>query len=250
MRKGPSYDAPAIYDRRGRRAVIEVGEHFGRQSNRDGGQSRGCPDPGSRASVNGFIWGYPEAYDPRLPRGFDPRRRVQGWIPYEAPDGGDNMTISDDDWRGRTCGPAERDFDCRFDRGDARGACREYQGCRAGSSFAEWVRGKAWRSDRGEREIAFRHPDPEHPRHSGRQLYYLRWAYDSTAYLWLVPGDRVQRLGRTTKDDFRGRRWTCVEVTAAQWAPPGSAGWIRSEALTTLSDRPEPELQVPAAAFG
>lgn len=54
---------------------------------------------------------------------------------------------------------------------------------------------------------------------------YLRYAPGSTAFRYLVRGDRVRRLvdGR---GDHRG--WVGVEVRRARWTPTGRRGWVRS----------------------
>jgi hypothetical protein len=55
---------------------------------------------------------------------------------------------------------------------------------------------------------------------------YLRYAPGSTAFRYLVRGDRVRRIARTAN-----ARWTGVEVTDARWAPARVRGWALASAL-------------------
>src|SRR5256885_896792 len=84
--KGPFPDADPIYNTSSQPVVIPVNHHFGRCSNRDGGVANGCPDPGPRVNVNGFLWGYWPEY------------AKQGWIRYNV--AGITYAVGDNSYTG------------------------------------------------------------------------------------------------------------------------------------------------------
>lgn len=52
---------------------------------------------------------------------------------------------------------------------------------------------------------------------------YLRYAPGSTAFRYLVRGDTVRRLRRSSN-----RQWTAVEIRTARWTARGTRGWLFS----------------------
>jgi hypothetical protein len=58
---------------------------------------------------------------------------------------------------------------------------------------------------------------------------YLRYAPGSTAFRYLVRGDRVRRLVNGRGDDAG---WTGVEVRRARWTSTGARGWLLVRALS------------------
>jgi hypothetical protein len=57
---------------------------------------------------------------------------------------------------------------------------------------------------------------------------YLRYAPGSTAFRYLVRGDRVRRLVKGRGDHIG---WTGVEVRQARWTATGARGWLLESAL-------------------
>jgi hypothetical protein len=55
---------------------------------------------------------------------------------------------------------------------------------------------------------------------------YLRYAPGSTAFRYLVRGDRVRRLLRSGN-----AQWTAIEVRTARWTGRGTRGWVLTSAL-------------------
>lgn len=200
MRKGPFADADPICRTDNSPVVIPVGGHFGRCSLRDGGVENGCPDPGARPTVNGFVWGYYVGY------------AKQGWIPYNV--GGTAYSVEDPGWSGTLCGPAKFDFDCRY----PGSACVQYHGC-GGSPVPATIPQSGFH-----RVIEV----GSTPGALSQEKYYLRYAVNSTTFLWLVPGDTVRRH---CTGNMSGYNWSCVTVICAKYAPYGCRGWIRSDAL-------------------
>jgi hypothetical protein len=203
LRKGPSFSAdPVTYNNSTNPVVMSVGSHFGRCSNRDGGVSNGCPDPGPRPNQFGFIWGYWVDY------------AKQGWMPYSV--NGVTYAVGDNGYTGTLCGPANFDFDCRY----AKSACSQYHGC-GGSGVNPTCNGYYADLDAYD-------PSPSDER------FYLRYAPDSTAFMWLEPvngsqpADTVQVYGNM---NAAGYNWSCISVVCARWVPNGCRGWIRSDAL-------------------
>lgn len=200
MRKGPSFDADPIYNSSSQPVVIPVNHHFGRCSNRDGGVDQGCPSPGPRLNVNGFLWSY------------FPEYAKQGWVPYNV--GGLIYAVGDTSYAGTLCGPASFDFDCRY----AKTNCPQYHGC-GGSQPPASVCATNYRP-----VIAVGTTLGD----ISQEKYYLRYAADSTTFFWLVPGDVVRAYCSASVD---GYSWNCVVVVCARYAPYGCRGWIRSDAL-------------------
>ena len=200
MRKGPFLNAEPIYNTSSQPVVIPVNHHFGRCSNRDGGATNGCPDPGPRLNVNGFLWSYFPGY------------AKQGWVPYNV--GGVVYAVGDNSYTGTLCGPASFDFDCRY----AKTNCTSYHGCGGNAASAtacvtNYQPVIAVGSTLGE---------------LSEQKYYLRYAADSTTFFWMVPGDVVKAYCTAS---VSGYTWSCVKVECARYAPNGCRGWIRSDAL-------------------
>lgn len=97
----------------------------------------------------------------------------------------------------QACGPAGADFDRRDPRScGGHGDGRPVSGLREAS---------------GRRVV------------DAREVY-LRWAPQSTAFRYLVRGDRVREL-------VRRPGWVGVEIQAARWAPKGARGWISASSL-------------------
>lgn len=222
MRKGPSFAADPIYNTSNQQVVIPVNHHFGRSSNRDGGATNNCPDPGPRLNVNGFLWSY------------FPEYAKQGWVPFNV--GGVVYAAGDTTYVGTLCGPAAFDFDCRY----AKTNCVKYHGCGGSqpptSTFATGYR----------RVIVVGSTLGE----LSQEKYYLRYAADSTTFLWLVPGDTLKTYCTASVDGFS---WNCVSVECAQFAPYGCRGWIRSDALGPPIDASEvqpcyPAIPIPAGS--
>jgi hypothetical protein len=139
--------------------------------------------------------------------------RSQGWIPYNV--GGVVYASGDNGYTGRLCGPAGVDFDCRYPGGSG---CN-YNGCNTGQGQGTCSGNDAcWRIKDSGSNVA-----------NSNQMYYLRYAANSTSIYWLVPGDVVERY--CYKDTSSGT-WSCVRVACAKWAPAGCKGWIDSSALT------------------
>jgi hypothetical protein len=101
----------------------------------------------------------------------------------------------------RACGPAGADFDRR-----EPGSCGGHCDGRPVTAFAPAS---------GDAIVA------------ARDLY-LRYAPGSTAFRYLVRGDRVRRLVNA-RGDHAG--WTGVEVRNARWASAGTRGWLLYSAL-------------------
>jgi hypothetical protein len=129
--------------------------------------------------------------------GMPPATRKSGWLLLSAlvPD-----PASDD----LACGPADADFDRR--RPHACGGHCDGQPLTGVRPAAGSVRVNA-------REV------------------YLRWAPGSTAFRYLVAGDKVRRLAQTANG-----RWIGVEVQAARWASRRTRGWVLGSALTPARD--------------
>ena len=98
------------------------------------------------------------------------------------------------------CGPAGADFDRRRPRA-CGGHCdgRSLSGLRAAAGSATVAA----------REV------------------YLRYAPGSTAFRYLVRGDRVRLLVRTAD-----AAWIGVEVRTARWASSGARGWVLASAIS------------------
>jgi hypothetical protein len=58
---------------------------------------------------------------------------------------------------------------------------------------------------------------------------YLRYAPGSTAFRYLVRGDRVRRL---VDGDAEYAGWSGVEVRQARWTAAGTRGWVLAGALS------------------
>jgi hypothetical protein len=111
--------------------------------------------------------------------------------------------VADPQSEPRACGPAGADFD-RRDPSSCGGHCDG----RPVTTFA-----------RASGEVTV-----------GARDLYLRYAPGSTAFRYLVRGDRVRRLV-----DGRGDNagWAGVEVRSAPWTPAGARGWVRRSAFAT-----------------
>lgn len=103
----------------------------------------------------------------------------------------------------RACGPAGADFDRRDPR-----SCGGHCDGRAVDGFV---------ASSGEAIIAARD-------------VYLRYAPGSTAFRYLVRGDRVRRLVNGRGAD---RGWTGIEVRSARWTPTGTRGWLLMSAFSS-----------------
>jgi hypothetical protein len=198
LRKGPSFTADPILHSDGvTPAVVPIGGHFGRCSNRTGSVANGCPDPGPRVNQHGFLWGYPTSF------------AKQGWMPYSV--GGVTYAVGDNGYTGTMCGPAGADFDCRL----AKSACTGYNGCGGAGVGSPTC------------SVTIR-PIIAVGTDLSEQKYYLRYGANSTTFAWLVPGDKIKRYGYKDGGTYN---WSCVEVICAKFAPHGCRGWVRSDAL-------------------
>ncbi|MGI8967238.1 MAG: hypothetical protein ACR2H1_14285 [Limisphaerales bacterium] len=210
LRKGPSFSAPVVTRSDGVTPnVLEVGHHFGRQSNRSS-SGTGCPDPGPRLSQNGFLWGYaPGISSPR-----------NGWWPYSV--GGTTYAVGDDSYTGWMCGPAA-DWDCRY---GGKSNCPSYNGCGGNQVSGETC------------STSFR-PIITVGTDISEEKYLLRYAVESTPFGWLVPGDKIKRYGYMSS--WKGEGWSCIRVICAKWAPYDCRGWVKSNALgNPISPDPSP----------
>jgi hypothetical protein len=123
-----------------------------------------------------------------------PATRKSGWMWLAALE-------PDPDSERRSCGPAGADFD-RRDPSSCGGHCD-------GRPITAFARAS------GEAIV-------------GARDVYLRFAPGSTAFRYLVAGDRVRRLV-----DGRGDHaaWAGVEVRSARWTPAGVRGWLLRSAF-------------------
>lgn len=251
VRKGPSPSAPVLYAD-GEPVVIPVGGVFGRQSRRDGGAEKNCPDPGPRPSEGGaFVFGYTT---------LDGRPTKSGWI--AAGYGGKRFSVEDPSSSAVMCGPDGLDFDCRAGSdessayrkqcGPRKTGSRERSGFQCGGAPAP------------ARSCFPPQPTTIRPvRTPGSQgvatdlsaeRYALRYLPGGTEMFWLSPGDRVVaycvRCLRERGDsqcppeglDARSRvccaSASCVEVVRAAWVPRGTRGWVDSSVLADRGDPP------------
>ena len=107
----------------------------------------------------------------------------------------------DPDAERRACGPAGADFD-RRDPSSCGGHCDG----RPVTAFA---------AASGEAAIDARD-------------VYLRYAPGSTAFRYLIEGDRVRRLVNA-RGEHAG--WAGIEVRRARWTPTGARGWLLAGTL-------------------
>lgn len=199
LRKGPWFDAEVVTQTDGTPVMIPVGGTFGRCSTRSGSVSGGCPDPGPRGNLGGFLWGYWVGY------------HRQGWIPYSV--SGVTYATPESNYGPTLCGPAGFDFDCRLGSQHPKTDCTNTcGGADVGSPTCSVTH----------RPVVAYATDPSDER------FYLRYAANSTTFFWLVPGDQVKRWGYKSAGSYT---WSCVEVICAKYAPNGCRGWIRSDAL-------------------
>ncbi|MCC6483507.1 MAG: hypothetical protein IT209_01565 [Armatimonadetes bacterium] len=203
MRKGPSFDAEPIYRPNNTPVIIPIGDFVGRASNRDGGVANNCPSPGPRKNLDGWLWVY------------WPNYAKQGWIPYSV--NGVKYAVGDSSYSGVLCGPAKFDFDCRY----PGSACPKYHGC-GGSPVPATATCPEESTFRPIIAVG------STPSELSEQKYYLRYGIDSTTYMWLVPGDIVERHCFAYGS---GYNWSCVTVVCAKYCPHGARGWVRSDAL-------------------
>lgn len=244
LRKGPSPDAPIVY-KYGEPVIIPVGRFLGRQSLRDGGVPRHCPDPGLRPTVAGFMVGYPAP----------PTHDKTGWMALGY--GGDTFAQADPTCPLILCGPAKLDFDCR-------GGTDDHSPYRSTCGHRKHGGG----NERGGYECG---GDPEDPGTCfppratavvesrqkvksygladdlSREFYNLKYTEDGTTTHWLVPGDRVREYcikcvrenpNPTCPPDTYDRHargccqsYSCIEVIDARWVPRGVRGWVGSAVL-------------------
>lgn len=212
LRKGPSFDAEITLDNHGGEVAIALGGHLGRQSQRESA-APGCPAPPPRRAVNGFVWGY------------DQKIRKSGWAPVKA--GGVTYAVDDAKYGldgakpSYICGPAGKDFDCRVPK-----ASQASVGYKCGGP-------------------GLGHPDCSKPRDrvvddfgsrlaNNKEDFYLRLAYDSTAFQWMAPGDRVRELCTKIGSSYGkfGATWSFVEVQQGRYTPRGTRGWMLESGLS------------------
>lgn len=207
MRKGPSFDADPIYGPDNTPVTIPVDHHFARSSNRDGGVANGCPSPGPRKNVDGWLWVYWPEY------------AKQGWVPWNV--NGVTYAVGDLAYTGTLCGPAAFDFDCRY----PGSACPKYHGCGGSQVPSSTVC--------AEPTYHTVIPVGSTPFELSQEKYYLRYGIDSTTYMWFVPGDIVERHCYVRAGSYS---WSCVTVVCAKYCPHGARGWVRSDALGPAMD--------------
>ena len=123
-----------------------------------------------------------------------PATRKSGWMQLADLE-------ADPEAAGRACGPAGADFDRRDPR-----SCGGHCDGRPVTAFTPAS---------GEAIVAARD-------------VYLRYAPGSTAFRYLVRGDRVRRLVNAGGDRAG---WAGVEVQSARWASAGTRGWLLLSAL-------------------
>lgn len=242
VRKGPEPDAPIIY-KLGDPCIVPVGSYFGRQSRRDGGVSRGCPDPGPRPARGGFVFGYPAPDSGTHNKG--------GWLAARV--GGRTYSVSDDDYRHVLCGPADLDFDCRAGAASdsrfktacgvaARPGSDGYECGGSGAFAGTCTKATVW-------EIGVEVEPDEYGvlNDLSHERYNLKYEADGTTIFWLVPGDVVRRYCRKCTQFNPSRRcpvqtydprkrnccraYSCIEVVRARYVPVGTQGWINSSVL-------------------
>ena len=242
VRKGPELDAPIIY-KLGDPVIIPVGSHFGAQSKRDGGVSRGCPAPGRRPLRRGFVWGYPSPDSGTHNKG--------GWIAHRV--GHDTYSVHAPHYRHLLCGPADLDFDCRAGKNNSSkykkrcglAARPGSHGYRCGGSEA--FSGTCLEPKVMEVGIEREPDDYGLLNDLSHERYNLKYEADGTTIFWLVPGDIVRRhcykctLHNPSKlcpvqffdANSRSccRSYSCVEVVDAKYVPAGVRGWINSSVL-------------------
>lgn len=244
VRKGPAPDAPIIY-KHGNPVIMNVDGVYGRVSERDGGVERDCPAPPMRPGLGagrGFYWGYPTAQSGTHNKG--------GWIAGVVD--GTRYSVSEPDFPGIICGPADLDFDCRagtkkntkYKTGCANNARKEDPGYKCGGSTMKWgTCGKPVTMEVG----IYRDPgEVDLITSLSHERYNLKYEADGTTIFWLVPGDVVARYcykctqrnpsercppETRRKDRSCCRSYSCVTVIKAAYVPRGVAGWVNSSVL-------------------
>ncbi len=249
VRKGPSPTAPVLYAD-GAPVIVPVGGVFGRQSRRDGGADRKCPDPGPRpAEGEGFVFGYALR---------DGRPTKSGWLAA----GYGNRRFADEDTSASEimCGPDSLDFDCRGDNasspyrkqcGPRKPGSRERSGFQCGGPPAP---ARSCFPAQPTTVRAVRTPDSQGVATDlSAERYALRYLPGGTELFWLSPGDRVRAFcvrclrekghpdcpppGLDAHSRVCCASASCVEVISAAWVPAGARGWVDS---TVLADRGDP----------
>jgi hypothetical protein len=208
LRKGPSFDAEPTIHPKGHEVVVPRNEYASRQSARSA-PGRGCPPPKLREPVNGWIWcTYGKS----------------GWLPLEVE--GVRYVVDDlehglnEEPKRYLGGPANRDFDCR-----APEASKRFYGYRCGGprlpplDFSE------------PREMVV--ADFGSPLRNSQEDFYLRLTFDSTAFHWMVPGDRVIELTRAKGYSYGvyGSTWSFIEVREGRYTPTKLRGWMLQSGL-------------------
>lgn len=221
VRKGPHPDTEIVLTNAGDEVFVREGQHFARQSDRE---APGCAAPPLREQVDGWIWGYP---------GNDVRSKKSGWIPLEVD--GKVFSRADDDWQdqakndGFLCGPARKDFDCR-DAAASQKACG-HDDC--GGPPLEDIRCRATPLRRRVRKPVSRMA-------SNFEDYYLRLAFNSTAFGWVEGGDVVDELCRRSAPSYAVCcvEWSFVEVVRSDALPKGTRGWMLETGLDRKGRKP------------
>lgn len=196
IRVGPSVAAPIVRSETGTPVYVAPGAVFNIQSTRNPGCDR---TPPVRPTDGHFTWGYQD-------RRYGTSK--SGWLDFYYLQ-----------WAGSfpyyVCGPAGEDWDCRV-QGDA--GCGSGNFCSGSPDFGNAS------SKNGELAEVI-----------AEQLY-LRYSYQSTAFRYLVGGDRVRRRCQVigTLADGRTIDYHCVEVVEAAWAPTGGRGWVGTQWIRDL----------------
>lgn len=208
LRKGPSFDAEPTIHPKNYPVVVPRGERASRQSARSA-PGGGCPPPKLRKPVDGWIWcTYGKS----------------GWLPMEV-DG--VRYVVDDPKYGLTGepkryegGPAKKDFDCR-----APEASKRAYGYRCGGPRLP----RLDFTDPRKMVVA----DFGSPLRNSQEDFYLRLTFDSTAFHWMAPGDRVVELTRAKGYSYGvyGATWSFIEVRRGRHTPTGLRGWMLQSGL-------------------
>lgn len=211
MRKGPSFSAGTVRDSNNNPRVIQVGKHFGRISNRNGGST--CDYPGMRQNNNGFIWGNDQSW------GWIPMNPSGAW--YSQPDPGSAS---------HEC--AAYDWDCRYAGTDAqkRLQCPAYLGCGFAGASNPTTCGVTYHTVRDPSLV------PGGTLGHCKESYFMRFASNSTAVFWLYPGDKVKSHGYKTASQNCGSsyngKWNCIEAVCCKYVPYGCRGWTQNDILS------------------
>jgi len=211
LRKGPSFDAEPTIHPKGHEVVVPLNAYGSRQS-KPRAPGRGCQAPKLREPVDGWIWcTYGKS----------------GWVPFDV-DGvryvvDDPLYGLDTEPKRYEGGPAKKDFDCR-----APEASKRFYGYKCGGprlpplDFSE------------PREMVV--ADFGSPLKNSQEDFYLRLTFDSTAFQWTVPGDRVMELTRAKGYSYGvyGATWSFVEMRGARYTPKGVRGWMLQSGLNAV----------------